>query len=100
MIPGRLPKHRKANRVHTTNHAICAACRADVREKVRTEQTGLGRPWFKHHGLSDDLAAVGPNHLNGRNRTGLFAYIQIGTTICVKASFRKVYATLRIVRKT
>src|SRR4051794_6386455 len=99
MIPGRLPECSECYRMLTTYREISGSGFTKMRQEVRGEQS-CG--WFhrlEHHGMADNLAAIGADYLGRRDFSRLLAEIKIRPAH-VHRPFGKSDGTLCVFWKT
>src|SRR2546428_9395518 len=96
VMPRRLTKGSKRNRVLTAKSSICHTCLIEIRQQVRVEQSGFGRERFESDCLPNYLTAIRTDYFHGRDFASLLAHVQVGRAIYINTSFRKVYTPLGI----
>src|SRR6267378_5733070 len=75
-------------------------CLANIIENLRTEYTMWSRYRLHHHGLPNYFAPIRSHHFCRCYLSSLFADIEVRSAVYVDASFRQIYAALRIMWET
>src|ERR1700675_4574317 len=79
---------------------VSLLCLANIIEKLRTEYAMGWRYRLEHHGLPNYFAPIRSHHFRRCYLSSLFADIEVRSSVYVDASFRQIYAALRIMRET